>query len=742
MKNSFQTNFYRAILLLIILFCPANLAFGQNKFYLSNDGDNEANGNTPQTAWKDLSKFNSLNLLPGDSVFFRAGDTWRDVLKINESGAQGSYIYFGRYGDGKNPRIVGSEKAIDWTLTSTPNVWQTATPLTNFSDDYYGGRLFFEVDDTTYYGDYKVYNDLTELVNEFDYTVNGTTHYVYSLTDPDIAYDAVEVTQREQCVSYNFSSYIVFDGLDVRYSKRQGYFEGYPSPRGVTNLVWKNLFVGFIGAKGSGSAYGITAFASNILIENCTFQDNGRRAISINTYSDNPGGRRIENIIIRNNVFKRGHHTTSLDLSTMNRDGDTVMNVYFYNNIIDDHDIDTLGDWGNSNQLFTQAGIGSSLMTGIYIIGNVFNHATARNVQLENGVSYHFWNNTVVGHNVKWLKGSPYGNIGLGGADTVDFRNNIGYCNLPDNDWENNILHDYRSDSYFTHLDYNLYYSLNPKNDRNVVSMDEGDRHYFFRSDQWADYKSSFPLFEVNSPEPANPEFADMGNFDFRLSSGSPAKYVGTVLPDIIITDPFGNVEILNKYDINGNPRDTVHPSLGAFEYIVPDPAAADIVFFVLENQSGNAIINTEENTVQIEVNPGTGLTSLKPYIGLSIGATIEPGPEDERDFTTSQTYTVTASDGVTIKLWTVTVTEQPLSVESFSPDNSIFVYPNPAKDHIFIKTPGTCEIRLMNSAGIILYENSDVNGTIQLPVNYCSGLYIVQVIHNQKTYSRKFIIE
>lgn len=644
----------RLLTVFILLF--TSFLLNATTYYVdSKAGDDLSAGTSTLTPWRTLAKVESTVLLPGDSVLLKAGSCFRTDYDIDASGTVGNYIYHGRYGVGVNPVITGADRAINWTLTATPNVWQCGNALTNLSDDYYGGRLFFMDTDTIVYGDYKPFVDLSELTEEFDYTANGTVHYVFSTTDPDLVYDSIEVTQRERCIFYDFHSYLIFEGIDVQMGQRQGYFEGYPAPRGVTDLIWRNCFVGYTGAKGSGSAYGITAFASNILIENCRFQDNGRRAISINTYTDNTGGRRIENIIIRNNTFTRGHHTTSLDLSTMNRTGDTVMNVYFYNNYIDDSGIDTLGDWGNSNQLFTQAGIGTSYMSEIYIVGNVFVKATARNIQLENGFTFYMYNNTFVGHN-PLIPSSPYGNIGVGGADSLYFVNNIGYCNIPNNAYENNILHGYQSNTVYPKRDYNLYYSEFPKLDRNFTSIYSGGSNYFYRTTQWSTYRTAFPAYDANSPIPSNPNFTNFSSGDYTLATNSPAKYASDTLPLLIVTDPFGVVDTINKYDISGTLRSATTPSIGAYEYdSVLLSTETDILTFTISNQLSSTV-NSTNHTVTIVMPYGTVVTSLTPTITVSAGATINPLSGIAQNFTNSVNYTVTAENDITEQVWIVTV--------------------------------------------------------------------------------------
>ena len=84
-----------------------------------------------------------------------------------------------------------------------------------------------------------------------------------------------------------------------------------------------------------------------------------------------------------------------------------------------------------------------------------------------------------------------------------------------------------------------------------------------------------------------------------------------------------------------------------------------DILTFVLAEQTGDATIDSDNHTVDIEVAYQTDLTSLTPTITISANALISPESGISQDFSSSVTYTVTAEDGST-QDWTVTVTEAP----------------------------------------------------------------------------------
>mgnify|MGYP000920537601 CR=1 FL=1 len=94
-------------------------------------------------------------------------------------------------------------------------------------------------------------------------------------------------------------------------------------------------------------------------------------------------------------------------------------------------------------------------------------------------------------------------------------------------------------------------------------------------------------------------------------------------------------------------------------EVVEADETATDIVTFTLSEQTGVATINATNHTVAIEVAYTADITNLTPTITLSYGATIYPLSGVSRDFTSPQTYTITALDGTTTQEWVVTVTQE-----------------------------------------------------------------------------------
>jgi hypothetical protein len=108
MKKSKAINF-----LLLIVFCSFCFIFqaqaADTNYYVSNSGNDNADGLTPSTSWATVSKVNGSSFSPGDSILFMRGDIWSEQLLIPGSGsANGGYITFGAYGTGNKPVFDGT----------------------------------------------------------------------------------------------------------------------------------------------------------------------------------------------------------------------------------------------------------------------------------------------------------------------------------------------------------------------------------------------------------------------------------------------------------------------------------------------------------------------------------------------------------------------------------------------------------------------------------------------------------
>ncbi len=88
-------------------------------FYVSDSGNDKANGRSTSTPWKTLSKVNNESLIPGDRVLFKRGDTWKDqTLSPKGSGDAQANITLSDYGDDSQalPKFEGEGKVANVVL--------------------------------------------------------------------------------------------------------------------------------------------------------------------------------------------------------------------------------------------------------------------------------------------------------------------------------------------------------------------------------------------------------------------------------------------------------------------------------------------------------------------------------------------------------------------------------------------------------------------------------------------------
>ncbi|MFZ5940862.1 MAG: hypothetical protein ACOYXB_09825 [Bacteroidota bacterium] len=534
-------------------------------YYVSNSGNDAAAGTSKEAAWKTVAKVNSVKMNPGDHVLFEAGGVWRERLEADPgSSGEGNRVYYGRYGSGANPKLLGSEKETSWTAAGTANIWKSASTFENPRSGPMGmpAEISFLYNTNTKWGDFQNYDaGFAALTKEYDWTWEGNYIYVYSSEDPTTRYDSVEIPQRDLCIyaKNTESSYMEFDGIDMAFGRVQGFGLSYAEVPNQTDLTFRNLTVSYIGERNGSAAYGIEAFHSNFLVDSCTFISVGRRAISYNLYEDADyagGNVLIKNVIVRNSRFYEGYHTSSLDLAMMptpNCVGYRMEEIYFYNNIVDDTKAQIINNM--ANQIFTQEGGG--YINRVYIYNNVFIRTPGRNILIEDGDSIFIWYNTIVGHNEN-IVSSPYSNVSLNHPNVIDYRNNILYDNLGNNNLQSHGVLVYYTPTIFSKKDYNLYYSCYPAIERNFNAhrannnMDVGVSYW--NTLNWADYLSDNPNFEHNSPVPQDPNFVDFVFNNFHVQEGSAALGAGTPIPMV-------------GSDLGGRTRDPLHPSIGAYEF-------------------------------------------------------------------------------------------------------------------------------------------------------------------------------
>lgn len=131
-------------------------------YYVSNDGDDSADGTSPETAWKTLGKANSHTFTAGDALLLRRGDTWYENI-VAQNG-----VSYSAYGTGAKPQVFWAHngKLGTWEKTDTDGIWCYSKVLDN---DFDIGVIVFN--DGECYAEKKL--SVKDLKNDLDFVFAG-----------------------------------------------------------------------------------------------------------------------------------------------------------------------------------------------------------------------------------------------------------------------------------------------------------------------------------------------------------------------------------------------------------------------------------------------------------------------------------------------------------------------------------------------------------------------------------------
>ena len=121
-----ETNYLPSIISYILQDDCRDIEAEANSFYISPQGSDSSDGQSPQTAWRTLAKIeqNATNFTPGTQILLQRNAVWKEALYLNDiNGTAQNPIKFGTYCNGAKPVISGLKTIQGWT-TFSPNLWQ------------------------------------------------------------------------------------------------------------------------------------------------------------------------------------------------------------------------------------------------------------------------------------------------------------------------------------------------------------------------------------------------------------------------------------------------------------------------------------------------------------------------------------------------------------------------------------------------------------------------------------------
>jgi len=407
-------------------------------YYVANAGSDQASGTSSSAPWQTVAHVDAQHLQPGDTVLFRRGDLWREVLKAPASGSAGAPITFGAWGSGDLPDFDGAVLATAWASLAGTSVWMSQVS-TSPSEVFFNGVAGTSV------------SNISDVKSTDQWLWKAGFLYIYSEVNPASAFTVpgIEASAQNSAIDTNNQSYLVFDSLKGEYSNALG---------------------------GGGIVIGSTS--SQIVVSNCEFSWNTGNGIWI---YPSAGGSLI---ITGNNI-----HDNSSGIYESQYTGSTATTPVLIanNNIHDNTGGDGIAIYGNyftvdHNVLFNNGRSGSIDSIGIHIFTgddptrayfgqhNVITYNTVSgqksNAQDGSGIEIdHYTSNNTVDHNVLYGSYGPgidiydtthlqvsqntsYGNslnpkglapkaeisVSTGGANLVQYvtlENNIGFATCP-----------------------------------------------------------------------------------------------------------------------------------------------------------------------------------------------------------------------------------------------------------------------------------------------------------------------
>ncbi len=532
---------WKMLVLVCIFYLPAPVY--AVTYYVSSGGSDANSGLTAATAWKSISKVNSKRFLAGDSILFKRGDVWRnEALRVSSSGSRDRHIVYAAYGTGARPAILGSKLISSWSNVSG-QIWASNTSIPeNPRRIDTGAQIFFrEAGEKVSWGYFKEYDGaFSNLIDEYDWTWNGDTVYIYSPTDPHSRYRGVEAPQMQIAVFLRDHNYITFDSLMIRFLVNTGLYDQYQTIP-LRDLQVTNCDIGYIGIKNSDSAYGLSVHRSHTYIGHNVIHDCGRRAISLTMY--NTAAITVEDVVIEHNHFYNGYHTTGVDC--INAGPHIIRDLTIRKNLFEgDPNVDLQAkDASQSNHIFIDDQAAGGSLGDIKIYNNIFTYAHGSAVKIGNVGNVSIFHNTFYNFNIT-IDNYQAQIYTYATPEPISIKNNIFYNNAPGN--RLTCIKIDAGDRDRFEIDHNLYYHTGP--DKRLFWQNGGTN---YNAAAWDEYTAETG-FDTNSPVPSDPLFAGPPE-NFRLDADSPARGAGTIIDDID-SDYFGN-------SMN------VPPDLGAVQY-------------------------------------------------------------------------------------------------------------------------------------------------------------------------------
>ena len=262
---------------------PDNIEIKGTTYYVSNDGDDNNDGLTPETAWKTLEKVSDFEYKPGDGVRLKRGDIFRGWINAKEG------VTYCAYGEGDKPELRSWKKNLAdsslWELHDAEhNIWHMKekildvgalvlsghdVPCYRHAPSYVNGKFVCRYDEDTEFvmseqlGDLECVSFFTEkmttaptrrgdvIIADFPVPdIDGCFAYgdLYFRCDkgnPGEVFDSIEAIARLIGINFFDHNYVTIDNICLKYYGCHAIAGG--ACKSVKGIHVSNCEIGFTG---------------------------------------------------------------------------------------------------------------------------------------------------------------------------------------------------------------------------------------------------------------------------------------------------------------------------------------------------------------------------------------------------------------------------------------------------------------------------------------------------------------
>lgn len=329
-------------------------------YYVSySTGDDANDGKSPEKAIKTIEAVAKLSLKKGDVVYFKRGDSWRNVALSAKSG-----VTYTAYGEGKKPELMGSPfdgaKTGTWTLTDAPNVYKYSERISrdvgqlvfnNGEHGLYAQKVVVSYKDpqnpidaikrtpfTSYKSlsvDLDYWHDLGGAKVENSGADYGYIYLYSAKGNPAERFTNIEFNRRGNVISG--TSNVTIDNLRIMYGGSHGVGAGTCSGLTVQNCEFWWIGGAMQNYNNDGVRFGnaveIYGGAEDYTVRNCYIDEVYDAGVTHQVSHESAGDYIMKNVTYDNNVILRNVY--SIEHFCRAREGTTryLMNIYYTNNI-------------------------------------------------------------------------------------------------------------------------------------------------------------------------------------------------------------------------------------------------------------------------------------------------------------------------------------------------------------------------------------------------------------------------